>query len=147
MHFFPDHLLSTNAGRWYRARLFSTSSTTITMKLQRCQHGEVESPYDFRDCNGACGPGIYAMKYGDGPMRKYYSAQGENTFSFEVPDHLVKKIGGKGVTTYWAIRERIFSEQQNGFKAFICKHKGINIPTSKQILITDPAIITNITKI
>jgi len=115
------------------------------MKLQRCQHGEVQDKWDFRvDSGGACGPGLYAMKYGDNPMRKYYSARGENTYSFEVPDEVVKNICGRGVTTYWAIRERILMEQQKGFKVFICKHKGINIPTSKQIVITDPSIITNI---
>lgn len=118
------------------------------MKLQRCQHGEVIDKYDFRqDDSGACGPGVYAMKYGDNPMRKYYSARGENTYSFEVEDKYVKKIGGKGVTTYWAIREAIYRAQEQGFKVFICKHKGINIPTSKQIVITDPEVITNIQKI
>jgi hypothetical protein len=124
------------------------ASNKTPMKLQRCQHGEVSSLYDFRiDTGGACGPGLYAMLFGDRPMQKYYTAQGENTFSFEVPDNLVKKIGGKGVTTYWAIREAIFREQEKGFKVFICKHSGINIPTSKQIVITDPSIITNICKL
>lgn len=114
------------------------------MLLQRCQHGEVNSPYDFRSMNGACGEGIYAMKFNDRPMQKYYSAQGEQTYTFEVPDHLVKKIGGKGITTYWAIREAIYREYEKGFRVFECKHKGINIPTSKQYLITDANIITNI---
>jgi hypothetical protein len=118
------------------------------MKLQRCQHGEVKDAFDFReDTGGACGPGIYAMFYGDRKMQKYYAARGENTYSFEVPDKLVTKVGGKGVTTYWSIRERIFMLQEKGFKVFICKHHGINIPTSKQIVITDPAIISNIQKI
>lgn len=118
------------------------------MKLWRCQHGEVNDAYDFReDSGGACGPGIYAMKAGDRKMQKYYTERGENTFSFDVPDELIKKIGGRGVTTYWAIRERIWLEQQSGFKVFICKHKGINIPTSKQFVITDPSIITNIEKL
>jgi hypothetical protein len=118
------------------------------MKLQRCQHGEATDGFDFReDTNGACGPGIYAMMFGDKPMQKYYSAQGENTYTFEVPDNLVKKIGGRGVTTYWSIRERIFMEKEKGFKVFICKHKGINIPTSKQIVITDASIITNVQKV
>lgn len=118
------------------------------MKLQRCQHGEATDGFDFRiDNKGACGPGIYAMKYGDNPMRKYYSARGEHTYTFEIDDKYIKKIGGKSVTTYWAIREAIYREQQNGFKAFICKHKGINIPTSKQIVITDASIIENVKKL
>jgi hypothetical protein len=115
------------------------------MKLQRCQFEDATDGFDFRiDTSGACGPGVYAMKYGDSPMRKYYSKRGEKTFSFDVPDNLVKKIGGRGVTTYWAIRESIFMWQEKGFKVFICKHKGINIPTSKQFVITDQSIITNV---
>lgn len=115
------------------------------MKLWRCQHGEVTELTDLRwDTSGACGPGVYAMMAGDKPMRKYYTARGEKTYEFEVPDDKVKKIGGLGVTTYWAIRERIFMEQERGFKVFVCKHKGINIPTSKQILITDYGVITGL---
>lgn len=118
------------------------------MKLQRCQHGEVKDAFDFRiDTGGSCGEGIYAMKYGDRPMQKYYSAQGENTYSFEVEDKYIKKVGGRGITTYWAIREAIYRYQQEGYKVFICKHKGINIPNSKQILITDATIIFNIKKV
>lgn len=118
------------------------------MKLQRCQFSEATDGFDFRwDSSGACGPGIYAMLFGDKPMQKYYSSRGESTYSFEVPDDLVKKIGGRGVTTYWAIRESITMWQEKGFKVFICKHKGINIPTSKQIVITDASIITNVKKL
>lgn len=91
--------------------------------------------------------GLYAMCAGDAKMRKYYSARGENTFQFEVPDNLVKKIWGKGITTYWAIREAIYREHENGYRVFICKHKGIGIPTSKQIIITDASIITNLKKL
>lgn len=117
------------------------------MRLQRCQHGEVNKPEDFRiDTGGACGPGIYAMLFGDKKLQKYYSERGENTYSFDVPDNVVKKIGGRGVTTYQAIKERISMEVEKGFKVFICKHKGINIPESKQIVITDGTIITNIVK-
>lgn len=118
------------------------------MKLQRCQFEDATTAQDFRiDTGGACGSGIYAMMFGDNPMRKYYSARGENTYSFEVPDELVKKIGGRGVTTYLAIRNAIERYQEQGYKVFICKHKGINIPTSKQIVITDATIITNIQKL
>jgi len=80
-------------------------------------------------------------------MRKYYSERGENTYEFEVPDEFVKKIGGLGVTSYWAIRERIFMENEKGFKAFICKHHGIGIPKGKQIVITDQSIIKNVKKL
>lgn len=117
------------------------------MKLWRCQFGEVSSPHEFNSMNGACGEGIYAMLENDKPMRKYYSARGENTFEFEVPDKYVKEVKGLGLATYWALRERIYYLREDGFKVFICKHKGIGIPTSKQILITDPDIITNIKKL
>lgn len=115
------------------------------MLLWRCQFGKVVTPYDFGwDDTGACGPGVYAMLAGDKKLKKYYSARGEITYQFEVPDKYVKKIGGKGCTLYQAIKERIVMEQERGFKVFICKHKGINIPESKQIVITDKSIITNL---
>lgn len=114
------------------------------MILWRCQFGNVESPYEFSFGEGACGKGIYAMLEGANNLRRYYSARGENTFVFEVPDNVVKNICGKGLLTYWSIRERIYLEQSKGFKVFVCKHKGINIPTGKQVLITDPDVITNI---
>lgn len=119
------------------------------MKLQRCQFEDAITGNDFRvDTSGACGPGIYAMMFGDKKLQKYYSERGEYTFSFDVPDHLVKKIGGKGITTYQAIKESIQMHKENGiYKVFICKHVGINIPKSKQVVITDASIISNIKKI
>jgi hypothetical protein len=115
------------------------------MKLQRCQRGEVLDPFDFRiDSNGACGPGLYAMLFGDRPMQRYYSKLGELTYSFEVPDKYIKHL--KGISTYWVIRETIERYREGGYKVFICKHKGIGIPTSKQVVIIDPSIITNIKK-
>ena len=118
------------------------------MKLWRCQFDNAVDGFDFReDTGGAFGKGIYAMPAGSTNMKKYYSVRGEKTFEFEIPDNLVKKIGGKGITTYWAIKEAIYREQLNGFKAFICKHKGINIPTGKQIVITDASIVSNVKQI
>lgn len=118
------------------------------MKLQRCQFEPADNGFDFReDRGGACGPGIYAMKFGDNKLRKYYSKRGEKTFSFDVPDHLIKEVKGKGLATYWAIREAIFRYQEQGYKVFVCKHKGINIPTGKQYVITDASIITNVQEI
>jgi hypothetical protein len=119
------------------------------MKLWRCQFGEANSPDDFRiDESGACGTGIYAMKAGDKKLRKYYSERGENTYEFEVPDHLVKKIGGVGKTYYQAIKEAIEMEREKGqYKVFICKHEGINIPKSKQIVIIDRSVIRDIKKL
>ena len=118
------------------------------MILQRCQFGEVSKPEDFRpDESGACGPGIYAMFYGDNRLRKYYSARGENTYSFEVPDRLVKKIGGLGRTSYQAIKDAIEIESAKGYRVFICKHVGIGIPASKQIVILNSIYISNIKKI
>lgn len=115
------------------------------MLLWRCQFGKIVTPTDFGwDNSGACGPGVYAMLAGDKKLKKYYSARGEITYQFEVPDEYVKKIGGLGVTSYQAIKERIVMEQEKGFKVFICKHVGINIPKSKQVVITDPGIIKNL---
>lgn len=117
------------------------------MKLWRCQFGEVTNQHEFNSMNGACGEGIYAMFENDKPMRKYYSQRGENTFEFEVPDKYVKEVKGLGLSTYWALRERIYELREQGYKVFVCKHVGIGIPKSKQILITDPEIITNIKKL
>lgn len=119
------------------------------MKLWRCQFGEATTADDFReDTSGACGLGIYAMLAGDKKLRKYYSERGEFTYEFDVPDHLVKKIGGVGRTYYQAIKEAIAMEVERGaFKVFICKHEGINIPKSKQVVITDRSVITNIQKL
>jgi hypothetical protein len=119
------------------------------MKLQRCQFDDAKTPDDFRSGPGACGDGIYAMMFGDKKLQKYYSARGEQTFSFEVPDNVVKKIGGIGVTSYQAIKERVklISEDESNYSVFICKHGGINVPAGKQIIITDRSVITNIQKI
>lgn len=69
------------------------------MKLWRCQFEDANDGFDFRsDTGGACGPGVYAMLAGDRKLQKYYSARGEQTFEFEVPDRLVKKIGGRIVS-------------------------------------------------
>lgn len=115
------------------------------MLLWRCQFDLINSPEQFReDSSGACGPGVYAMVAGDKKLKKYYSERGEITYQFEVPDQYVKKIGGLGVTSYQAIKERIQMEKEKGFKVFICKHEGINIPKSQQIVITDKSIITEL---
>lgn len=114
------------------------------MILWRAQFGDCKDGFDFNYGGGACGKGIYAMLENDKPMRRYYTARGEKLYSFEVPDNLVKEVKGKGLTTYWSLKERIYSLKEEGFKVFVCRHKGIGIPTSKQILITDAAIITNV---
>jgi hypothetical protein len=117
------------------------------MILWRCQHGEVTQGCSFNFGNGACGEGIYAMKQNDKPMQKYYSKQGESTFEFEVDDKLVKEVKGLGLATYWSLRERIYHLHAQGFRVFICKHVGINIPKSKQVLITDCSVIKNVKKL
>lgn len=121
------------------------------MKLWRCQYGDVNGPEDFRiDNSGVCGPGIYAMKEGARSLRRYYSIIGNtklNTFSFDVPDHLVKEIKGLGLTSFQAIKERIQMEMEKGYRVFVCKHGGINVPKGKQVVITDYSIISNIKKL
>lgn len=118
------------------------------MKLQRCQFENATTGQDFRpDPSGVCGKGVYAMFFGDKKLRKYYSERGEKTFSFDVPDHLVKKVGGRGYTHFSSIRDRIEELHAQGYRVFICKHGGINVPVSKQVLITDQSIITNVQEI
>lgn len=111
------------------------------MLLQRCQKGDVKTAYDFRIVCGQYGEGIYAMKSGDRAMQKYYTQNGENTYKFEIHDSRIFDLSRRKLD-YWGVREFIYNHPF--YKAFILKHKGINIPTSKQILITDPSVITNI---
>lgn len=118
------------------------------MIFWRCQKNPASDGFDFNwTTNGAAGSGVYAMLKGANNLKKYYSQLGEDTYEFEIEDKYIVEVKGAGLSTYWAIRERIYVLQEEGFKAFILKHKGINIPTGKQVLITDVSIIKNLKKI
>lgn len=118
------------------------------MKFWRAQKQPAKDGTDFNWFNnGAVGDGIYAMPAGANNMRKYYTQNGEKIYEFEIEDRYVKEVKGLGLATYWAIRERIYALREEGYKAFIVKHKGIGIPTGKQILIVDPEIIKNIAEL
>jgi hypothetical protein len=108
------------------------------MKLQRCQHGEVKSHFDFNIANGQNSEGIYCFIYGDKEMKKYYSKNGENTYSLEIENKYIKDLSKKNLD-YWDVKKFIYNNPK--FKAFIFSHSGYNIPTSKEILIIDPTII------
>lgn len=117
------------------------------MKLKRCQSGDVETSADFRvDSTGSCGPGIYAMLANDKRLQRFYTNKFTQVYTFDVPDSLVKVIKGRGLTTFQAIRERIEMETEKGYRVFICKHGGINVPKGKQVVIIDHEIIRNIQK-
>lgn len=108
------------------------------MKLQRAQHGNIESPHDFNVVNGQHGYGVYAFKHGNQSMKQYYTKSGENLFSFEIPDTLVVDLSKKKMD-FWEAKAYVYNNPQ--YKAFIFQHKGYGIPTAKEILITDPSII------
>lgn len=108
------------------------------LKLQRCQKGEVTSNFDFNDGVGQNGSGVYAFMYGDEEMRKYYSNQGEKVYNFRIPKKYVVNMSRKK-WDFWDIKAFIFNNPQ--YKAFIFKHEGHGIPTSKEVLITDISII------
>jgi hypothetical protein len=114
------------------------------MKFWRCQHGEVITAKDFSiDSSGSCGKGIYAMFPGKKKMQMYYSERGEQTYEFEIEDKYIKKLTRR--LQYWQMKQVVNETTEP--TAFICPHVGINIPNGKQIVITDPSIIQNITLI
>ena len=111
------------------------------MKLQRCQSGNINDCFDFNIVSGQNGKGIYSFFYNDFPMVKYYSKNGEKLYTFEIDNKYIKDLSKKNID-YWDIQSFIYNNPE--FKAFIFKHSGFGIPTSKEILITDEKIIKNI---
>lgn len=106
--------------------------------LQRGQDGKVEDKWDFRILNGQHGEGIYSFLYGNKKMIDYYTKDGENLHTFKIPKKYLVNLSYKK-WDYWDARKYIYNNPQ--YKAFMFKHSGYDIPTSKEILITDPSII------
>jgi len=109
------------------------------MKLQRGQHGSVSDCWDLNSCNGQHGEGVYTMLFNDTPMIKYYTKNNEVLHTIEIPDNMVKDLSFKN-WSYWEAKQFIY--QNPKYKAFIFRHCGNGIPTSKEVLITDQSIIT-----
>lgn len=103
------------------------------MKLQRGQHGEVNSVYDFNTSSGQHGDGVYFFPVNNAAMRSYYTKNGENLHTAEIHDSLVLDCSKKKVD-YWEARKIMFDNPDK--KAFIFQHKGIGIPTGKEIVVT-----------
>ena len=108
------------------------------LKLQRAQPGEVNDKWDFNIVNGQHGEGIYAFLYGDIPMNNYYTKNKENIHTFQIPIKYIADLSNKK-WDFWDARAFIYNNPQ--YKAFIFKHVGPGIPSSKEVLITDPSII------
>lgn len=108
------------------------------LKLQRGQTGDVNEPWDFNYVNGQHGDGIYAFMYGDKPMIDYYTSKGEKLHTFKIPIKFVVNLSNKS-WNYWDAKTYIYNNPQ--YKAFIFKHVGHGVPSSKEVLITDPNII------
>lgn len=108
------------------------------IKLQRAQFGDVSDWWEFNVVNGQHGEGVYAFRYGDRPMIKYYTKNGENLHTFKIPKKHLFDASNKNFD-YWQAKSLIYNNPE--YKAFVFKHNGINIPSSKEILITDPSII------
>ena len=109
--------------------------------LQRAQSNEVNDVWDLNISNGQHGEGIYAFLNNDKEMIKYYTKQGEKLVSFKVPKKYVVDLSNKKYD-YWKAKEFIYNNPK--YKVFIFKHIGFGIPTSKEVLITDPEIIKEI---
>lgn len=117
---------------------YLNESKSEYLKLQRGQIGIVDEPWDFNFGNGQHGQGIYAFKFGDKPMIDYYTSRGENLHTFQIPMKYVVDLSNKN-WDFWDAKAYIYNNPQ--YKAFIFRHSGSGIPTSKEILITDPSII------
>jgi len=103
-----------------------------------CQTGDVEVVWDFNSGGGQHGNGIYAFMYGDKAMTDYYCKNGESLHTFKVPREYVVNLSQKN-WDLWDAKAYIYNNPQ--YKVFIFKHQGAGIPTSKEVLITDPSII------
>ena len=108
------------------------------VQLQRCQAGEINDVWDFNVVNGQNGEGIYAFLAGDIQMKNYYCKNGENLHSFKIEKKYMKDLSNLNLD-YWDVKKFIYNNSQ--YKAFIFKHVGHGIPSSKEVLITDPKII------
>jgi len=108
------------------------------IKLQRCQSGEVNDVWDFNVVNGQNGEGIYAFLDGDDKMRNYYCKNGESLHSFKIEKKYLKNLSNLNLD-YWDVKKYIYNNPQ--FKAFMFRHSGHGIPSSFEVLITDPEII------
>lgn len=117
---------------------FKLYESTSNIKLQRAQKGDVDDKWDFNSGTGQHGDGIYAFAFGDKPMVEYYTKNGENLYTFEIPRKYVYDLSNKNID-FWEAKTFIYNNPQ--FKAFIFKHSGPGIPSSKEYLITDPEII------
>jgi len=108
------------------------------LKLQRGQQGDVEDCWDLREFNGQHGKGVYAFLFGDKPMLDYYTQNNETIHTFQIPKKYVKDMSNKN-WDYWDAKTYMANNTE--YKAFIFRHSGSGIPTSKEVLIIDPSII------
>lgn len=106
--------------------------------LQRCQIGNVENELDFNVCDGQHGKGIYSFKKGDKAMINYYLKGKSKLYTFKIDKKFFIDLSYK-TWDYWEAKTFIYNNPQ--YKAFMFKHKGCGIPTSKEILITDSSVI------
>lgn len=109
------------------------------MILQRCQKNKVEDIYDFNIVTGQHGRGVYFFLAGDQKMIDYYSKNGEQVYTVEIDNKLIKDLSKKK-WDFWEAKKFIYNNPQ--YKAFIFRHEGYNIPTSKEVLVTDESILT-----
>jgi len=108
------------------------------IRLQRCQHKKVADKWDFNSCVGQHGEGVYAFFSDDKKMIDYYSSNGENLYTFKIPKKYIKFLNRK-LMDFWEAKTYITNHPE--YKAFVFKHKGYDIPTSLEVVITDANII------
>lgn len=120
-------------------KLFEDFKKSEFLKLQRGQFGNVEEGWDFNFGNGQHGEGVYAFLYNDKAMTEYYTSKGEKLHTFIIPKKYVIDLSNKK-WDFWDAKTFMYNNTQ--YKAFIFRHVGDGIPSSKEVLITDPSIIT-----
>ncbi len=115
--------------------------------LQRGQHRRSVSDdpnmidgWDFNVMVGQHGEGVYCFLAGDRKMADYYTKNGETLYTFKVDKKYVQDLSNKDYD-FWDAKQAMYNSK---YKVFIFKHKGVGIPTSKEVLITDPSIILDV---
>ncbi len=150
---------------WYVSREYFNKFSKGGIILERGQLGEVNDYWDFNSGMGQAGNGIYF--YIPNPqMRKYYSKENENIYRVKLKDEaniidltkekeqLIdfinkdKKIANTSnyQTFAWDIMAYMNKIHPDAH-GYIIQHKGIGIPTGKQVILTKPEVIKEIVKI
>ena len=114
------------------------SNQPLLVHLQRMQSGEVSTVHDFTIADGQHGEGIYCFFRNDRRMIDYYTKNDNQLHTFSIERKWIADFSKMNLD-YWQAKKIIYNNPK--VKAFIFKHRGKGIPTSKEVVITNPSII------